>query len=232
MASTRAGSVIRHTVWVDAIGLEVGQRRLVDREQGGEPVGRREAPHGRQVRRGGPQQVEPVALGLRRGELVREDAPFARPAQLERADDAGRAAHDALVVGRLHPVHGEGRLGVVDQHAEAAPLGEQLGGGGVRVGVGPGGIGDREVDAHDVLGRPADEGLAVVGADDVVRRRGDVDRVELVEVVPDPTEGLEAGHGTVLPGPPGALRWPGVAVGAVEVAISRAPAGRRAATRR
>ena len=93
---------VAHAVVVD----DVGQRRVVDREQVGEALGERQAPDRREVGPARAEEVEPVALGLRGGVLVGEDVGAGR-AELERADHAGGVPLDAGVVGGGHAVHGE-----------------------------------------------------------------------------------------------------------------------------
>ena len=93
------------------------------------------------------EQVEPVALRLLGGVLVREDVGAGR-AELEGADHAGGVPLHAVLVGGGHAVEGEARPLVDHEGAVGEPRVELLA-GDVVAGVAVGLVG--QVDAHGVV---------------------------------------------------------------------------------
>ena len=183
----------------DGVGHPVGVGPLVvgrgiGGQQVGEASGQGQAPDRRQVVPRRPQQVEPVGLGLLGRVLVGEDLAGSGRPQLERADDAGGAAHDTGLVGEGHPVDREGRLVVGDEGPLVLPLlQEPLGDRVAVVAV----LVDRQVDAHGVAVVRRQLGpLAVV--DHVVGRGGDLGQGDPVAVVAETWERLEAGHRDIV----------------------------------
>ncbi len=168
--------------------LEVG-RPVLD-EVVGEARVQGEAPDGRGVDPGGPQQIEAVALGLRQGLLVGEDRGGAGLVDAERADHpVGRMA-----LGGGHPVGVERRGGVADQDPVVLPLRQQMGGVLVtietraRVGFG-------ELDPDRICTVPLGELDTFVRCDDVVGRRDHHGEIGTRRVVTQSAERIEARHG-------------------------------------
>ena len=102
-----------------------------------------------------------------------------------------------------HPVHVERRLLILDEDVLGQPLVEPAAGGRIAVATG---LVDGQVDVYDVVGIAFAEGMTLLGADDVVRRRYDAVEVNGVGVVTDAGERLEPGHDVLATRPSGAVR--------------------------
>src|SRR5207253_5006934 len=102
-----------------------------------------------------------------------------------------------------HPVHVESGLVVLHQHVLGQPLVEPAAGRGVAVAPG---LVPREADVDDVVGVAPPEGMALLGADDVVGRGHDSVEFDCVGVVAEAGEGLEPRHQPMATRRAGALR--------------------------
>ena len=136
------------------------------------------------------QQVEPVALRLRRRVLVREHVAGSGRFEPERADDAEGLVPVAGLVVEAHAVQVQRRV-VGREDAVGQPPAQRR----RRVGVGIVAA-DGQVDAHDVVLVAVDQLLPLVRVDHVVGRRGH--EREVVVRVPDARKRSEAGHVSIL----------------------------------
>ncbi len=139
---------------------------------------RREAPDRRELDPGGTQQLQPVALGLGGGVLVRQDPALAGGAQLQRSQHPRGVVVMPGFVDEIHPVDEEARLRVLDEDAVVAPVVEARRRGRVGVTL----VAAREVDGDDVLGVTGEQCGPVVVVDDVVGRGRHLRDLDPVEV--------------------------------------------------
>ncbi|CAB4804782.1 unannotated protein [freshwater metagenome] len=122
-----------------------------------------------------------------------ENVAFSGSSEFHRSDDAGGVADNAVLVGSLHAIHRERRLGVVDEDSLGAPAIELL----CSIAVGVVAV-DGEIDPHHVGRSVGDQRRTIAGTDHVVGRGGYERRIERSGVVTDTNEWFEAWHRVVL----------------------------------
>ena len=147
----------------DTIGDELHRRRTLRFEQFGEADGGGEPPDRREVGVSGAEQIETVALRLRGRVLMAEDLALAGGAQAQGADDTRGVPLCTVLVDRRHPMDGERRELVGDEHVIAPPLRQSSRGVGVGVDTRLIGIGHRKIDQRHVVRGTGDERTPILG---------------------------------------------------------------------
>ena len=186
---------------------------------------------------GGFEEGETVGFVLGEGLLVAVDDVVGVVVEVAEGDEAA-AGLDLLGAGDgvLLGVAVEGGLGFFAENAFSPPGGERLGGAGVdvvlrggRIGLGGEGIGvpglfAAENDADQVVLRAVVVGLLHGGGDLVVGLGDDVFHADLLGIVTQGAEGVDAGHGVGC-SPEAIVRWGSVGDGDV---AGNQPCGRAA----
>ncbi len=166
-------TVVEHPELVAHAVVVVGVRRglVVGRvKRCRQPVSQRQSPDGGEVGPRGPEQIEPVALGLGQRLLVGQDVAFlSRVGETERPNHSRRGPTGGVG----HPIGIEARPRVGAQGPVGLPAREEVGGHLIAVSV-PLEVGLGQLD-QDGVGRMARGEMHPFGrADDVIRRRHDL----------------------------------------------------------